>query len=147
MKRYVLLLSVVLGVFSFSVVSASNKEKVGPVKIGAAQMKSLIYDYVANPDQWVYKGDKPCIIDFYADWCGPCRLVAPILDDLADVYKDRIVVYKVDVDREKEIAAIFGIRSIPALLFVPVGGQPKMNEGALPKDVFIEQIETFLLAK
>lgn len=93
------------------------------------------------------KGDKPCIIDFYADWCGPCKQVAPILRDLAILYKNDIVVYKVNVDKEKELAAAFGIQSIPTFLFIPKEGQPQISMGALPREEFVKQIDTFLLKK
>lgn len=106
-----------------------------------------VFDYEKNPETWLYKGEKPCIIDFYADWCAPCRLVAPILRDLAVQYKNDIIVYKVDVDKEKELAAAFGIQGIPAILFVPQKGTPQMAQGALPKAEFVKQIDGFLLGK
>ena len=98
-------------------------------------------------NEMVYEGDKPCIIDFYADWCGPCKQVAPILRDLAILYKNDIVVYKVNVDKEKELAAAFGIQSIPTFLFIPKEGQPQISMGALPREEFVKQIDTFLLKK
>ena len=101
----------------------------------------------ANPDQWIYLGDKPCIIDFYADWCGPCKMIAPILEELANEYEDEIYIYKVDTEAEQQLAAEFGIRSIPSLLFVPMGEAPQMAQGALPKDAFKQAIEEVLLKK
>ncbi len=96
---------------------------------------SKVFDFEHN-QEWKYNGDKPCIIDFYADWCGPCKMVAPILEELAEEYKGDLNVYKVDTEAEQELAAVFGIRSIPSLLFVPMNGQPQMAMGALPKDSF-----------
>jgi thioredoxin len=106
-----------------------------------------VFNYEKNPDRWVYEGDKPCIIDFYADWCGPCKKVSPILRDLAILYKNDIIVYKVDVDTETELAAAFGIRSIPTLLFIPREGEPQIAQGALPREVLVEQIDNYLLGK
>jgi thioredoxin 1 len=94
-----------------------------------------VFNYEENKD-WKFEGSKPCIIDFYADWCGPCKIVAPILEELASEYNGRINVFKVDTEKEQELAAAFGIRSIPSLLFVPKDGQPQMAMGALPKESF-----------
>ena len=93
------------------------------------------------------KADKPAIIDFYADWCGPCKKVSPILEELAAQYKDDIVIYKINVDNEKELASAFGIQSIPTLLFIPKTGKPQIAQGALSKEQFVEQIDNFLLKK
>ena len=115
------------------------------VVLTKADFLAKVYNYEKNPDQWVYEGDKPCIIDFYADWCGPCKQVAPILRDLAILYKKDIVVYKINVDQEQELAAAFGIQSIPTFLFIPKEGKPKMSMGALPRETFVQQIDEFLL--
>ena len=101
--------------------------------------KEKVFDYVANKD-WKYEGSVPCMIDFYADWCGPCKTVAPILEELQETYGDKIQVYKVNVDEQQELGGAFGIQSIPSLLFVPMEGQPQMALGALPKDAFIKGI-------
>lgn len=106
-----------------------------------------VYNYEKNPETWVYEGDKPCIIDFYADWCGPCKKVAPILEEMAEKYKDRIVVYKIDVDKETDLAKTFGITSIPTILFVPMKGKPQLVQGAMPRAEVIKQIDTYLLNK
>ena len=92
-----------------------------------------------------YLGDKPAIVDFYASWCGPCRMVGPVLEELAEEYKDRIVIYKVNTEREPDLAAAFGIRSIPSILFIPKGGRPQMLQGAMPKQAFRQAIEEYLL--
>ena len=89
------------------------------------------------------EGNKPAIIDFYADWCGPCKKVSPILKELAAQYKDDIVIYKINVDNEKELASAFGIQSIPTLLFIPKTGKPQIAQGALSKEQFVEQIDNF----
>jgi thioredoxin len=107
------------------------------------EFKDLVFDYEHN-QEWKYKGDKPCIIDFYADWCAPCRMVAPILEELSKEYKDKLYIYKVNTDEEQELAMVFGIRSIPSLLFVPKDGQPQMAMGALPKETFIRAIDEVL---
>ncbi len=103
-----------------------------------------VFDY-ENNKEWKFEGDLPCIIDFYADWCGPCKAVAPILDELAKEYEGKIRIYKIDTEKEKELAAAFGIRSIPSMLFVPKDGKPQMSQGALPKQSLIEAIESVLL--
>ncbi len=94
-----------------------------------------VFNFEENKD-WKFEGEKPCVIDFYADWCGPCRAVAPILEELSVEYDGKLNIYKIDTEAEKELAAIFGIRSIPSLLFVPVGKEPQMAMGALPKESF-----------
>ena len=105
-----------------------------------------IHDYV-NHKEWKYLGDLPCIIDFYADWCGPCRLVAPVLEELAEEYKDKVNIYKVNTEDQQELASAFGIRSIPSILFCPQNDQPQMSAGALSKDQFKEVIEDVLIGK
>ncbi|MDF1560798.1 MAG: thioredoxin [Bacteroidales bacterium] len=94
-----------------------------------------VFNYEQNKE-WKYSGDKPCIIDFYADWCGPCKMVAPVIEELAKEYEGKLYVYKIDTEAEQELASVFGIRSIPSLLFVPLEGQPQMAMGALPKESF-----------
>lgn len=106
-----------------------------------------VANYEENPTEWKYLGDKPAIIDFYASWCGPCKSIAPILEELAAEYADDIYIYKVDTEVEEELAAAFSIRSIPALLFVPMQGAPQMAQGAMPKSSFKEAIENVLLVK
>jgi thioredoxin 1 len=91
-----------------------------------------IFDF-ENNQEWAYKGELPSIIDFYADWCAPCRIVAPILDEISAEYAGKVNVYKINTEKEQELAAIFGIRSIPSILFIPKDGKPQMAVGALPK--------------
>ncbi len=103
----------------------------------AADFKTKIFDYDKEQD-WKYTGALPCVIDFYADWCGPCKMVAPILEELTTEYKGRIEIYKVNTEIEEELASVFGIKSIPSILFVPVTGMPQMSSGALPKTGFVQ---------
>ena len=102
--------------------------------INANYMREHIYDFEAHPDTFVYKGDKPAIIDFYADWCRPCRQLAPKLQEVADRYADQLVVYKVNVDENPQLAALFGVQSIPMVLFVPLNDLPYKSLGDLPMD-------------
>lgn len=99
-----------------------------------------IFDY-EKETEWKYKGSKPAVIDFYADWCAPCRMVAPVIEELNKEYGDKIDFYKIDTEAEQELSAVFGIRSIPSLLFIPVEGQPQMAMGAMPKDGFKHAFE------
>lgn len=103
-----------------------------------------VFNYEENKE-WKFEGELPCLIDFYADWCGPCKMVAPILEELSKEYEGKINIYKVDTEAEQELAAAFGIRSIPSMLFCPQDGQPQMAQGALPKDSLKEAIENVLL--
>ncbi len=107
--------------------------------LNEADFKSKVFNYDASKD-WKFEGDKPCIIDFYADWCQPCKMVAPILDELAKEYDGKVDIYKIDTEVEKNLAGMFGVQSIPSLLFVPKDGQPQMAQGALPKETFKKAI-------
>ena len=102
-----------------------------------------IFNYELNKE-WKFEGEKPCIIDFYADWCGPCKMVAPVLEELAKDFDGKINVFKVDTEEEQELASVFGIRSIPSFLFVPAKGQPQMAMGALPKETFVKAFKDVL---
>ena len=116
------------------------------IKLTADKFKEDIFDYTTERE-WKYKGELPAIIDFYADWCGPCKMVAPILEELSEDYKDQLNIYKVDTEVEQELSAVFQIRSIPSLLFIPKGGQPMMQPGALPKSAFKQVIEKELITE
>lgn len=105
--------------------------------------KEKVFNWEENKD-WKYEGSVPCLIDFYADWCGPCKMIAPVLEELQKEYGDSLIIYKVDTEQERELAGMFGIQSIPSLLFVPVEGQPQMAMGALPKATFEKAISDVL---
>ncbi|MBS1733496.1 MAG: thiol reductase thioredoxin [Bacteroidetes bacterium] len=113
--------------------------------ITTEEFKSKIFDYV-NEKDWKSKSSLPILVDFYADWCAPCRMVAPILEELAEIYKDKVVIYKVNTESEPELAAVFGIQSIPSFLFIPVEKDPFIQPGAFPKNVFREIIDEHLLS-
>ncbi|MCX7696490.1 MAG: thioredoxin [Bacteroidales bacterium] len=110
----------------------------------AETFKQKVFNYDSN-SEWKFEGDLPCIVDFYADWCAPCRMVSPILEELAKEYEGKIRIYKVNTEEQQELAYVFGIQSIPSLLFCPKDGDPQIAVGALPKQTFIEVIESFLL--
>lgn len=112
-----------------------------------AEFISNVADFENNPTEWKFLGSRPAIIDFYATWCGPCKMLAPVLDEIAAEYADKIDVYKVNVEEEEELAAIFGIRSVPSLLFVPMDGAPQMAQGALPKNALKDAIGSVLLGE
>ncbi|HEX5169935.1 MAG TPA: thioredoxin [Cyclobacteriaceae bacterium] len=116
------------------------------IRLKTEDFKEKVFDY-ANEKEWNYKGTLPAIIDFYADWCGPCKMVAPVLEELAKEYEGKLVIYKVDTEAEQELAAVFGIRSIPTFLFIPAKGQPAMQPGALPKHAFKQVIEEHLIGE
>jgi thioredoxin 1 len=106
--------------------------------------KQKVFNYDINKE-WKYEGELPAIIDFYADWCGPCKMVAPVLEELSGEYKGKLNIYKIDTEKEQELSAAFGIRSIPSLLFIPKEGQPQMALGAIPKETFVKIINDVLL--
>ncbi len=105
--------------------------------------KEKVFNFEENKD-WKYEGSVPCMIDFYADWCGPCKMVAPVLEELQKEYGDKLVIYKVNTEEQQQLAGMFGIQSIPSLLFVPTDGQPQMAMGALPKPTFEKAIADVL---
>ncbi len=105
--------------------------------------KEKVFNFETNKE-WKYEGKVPAIIDFYANWCGPCKMVAPILEELQSEYGDKLTIYKVNTEEQQELAGLFGIQSIPSLLFIPLDGQPQMAMGALPKDTFQSAIADVL---
>ncbi len=115
------------------------------IQLTTAEFKNKVFDYTTEKE-WNYKGELPAIIDFYADWCGPCKMVAPVLEELATEYEGKLLIYKVDTEVEQELSAVFGIRSIPTFLFIPVNDQPMVQPGALPKNAFKQIIDEHLLA-
>lgn len=159
MKKVLILLAVWAATVSCAQAQESkkNNKKTNSTEQSDKKMKTIpmtkalflekVANFETNPNEWKYLGDKPALIDFYATWCGPCKQVAPILEELAAEYGDRIVIYKVDTDKERDLAAAFGIRSIPSLLFVPMEGQPQMAQGAMSKTDFKKIIDDVLLKK
>ena len=125
----------------------TKKKKMGTIHLTKEEFLTKVMDFENNPTEWKYLGDKPAIIDFYASWCGPCKMIAPVLAELAAEYDGKIYIYKIDTEAEQELAAAFNIRSIPSILFVPMVGQPQMAQGAMPKASFKEAIESVLLVK
>ena len=114
------------------------------IQLTTQDFKDKIFDYEGS-ENWQFKGSKPAIIDFYADWCGPCKAVAPVLEELSKEYEGKVVIYKIDTDKEAELSALFGIQSIPTFLFIPMEGAPMMQKGAIPKNAFTQVIEERLL--
>lgn len=110
-----------------------------------SDFKKKVMDYEKHPEEWVFVGSRPAIIDFYATWCRPCKMTAPVVEELAKDYQGKIDFYKVDIDKEQELATIFGIQSIPTFLFIPVKGQPTAQMGAMEKEDFEKIIKQVLL--
>ena len=125
--------------------SKEDKNSGEVITLTTQEFKTKIFNYEKNTDEWVYEGTKPAIIDFYADWCGPCKRLAPIMSELAKEYEGKVLIYKIDIDKEKELATFFGIRSIPSLLFIPAKGTPQMAQGLIPKKELAKTIDSFLL--
>ena len=142
------ILSLMLAACETKAINNGKKEnKMKTIELTKADFLKKIVDYEKNPEEWIYLGDKPAIIDFYASWCGPCKMVAPVLEELAAEYDGQIYVYKVNTEQEQELAALFNIRSIPSFLFIPMNDKPHMAMGAMPKSSFKEAIDGVLLKK
>ena len=142
------ILSLMLAACETKAINNGKKEnKMKTIELTKADFLKKIVDYEKNPEEWIYLGDKPAIIDFYASWCGPCKMVAPVLEELAAEYDGQIYVYKVNTEQEQELAALFNIRSIPSFLFIPMNDEPQMAMGAMPKSSFKEAIDGVLLKK
>ena len=114
------------------------------VALTTESFKEKVFNFEENTEEWVYEGDKPAIVDFWAEWCGPCKMVGPILEELSEEYQGKIDIFKVNVDENPELSQAFGIQSIPSLLFIPMNEQPQMAMGALPKQTFKEAINETL---
>lgn len=125
----------------------TDEEQGKVIRMNKEMFVDDVFDYTTGSTDWKYKGEKPAVIDFYATWCGPCRMISPILKSLAKEYKDQIVVYKVDTDKEKELSATMGIQSLPTVVFIPKIGQPQIIVGAADKATFKRAIEEVLLKK
>ena len=125
----------------------NQSEDPAVIQMNKQMFLDKVFDYTSGATEWNYKGEKPAVIDFYATWCGPCRMVAPILKDLAKEYGDSIVIYKVDTDREKELSGAMGIQSLPTIVFIPKSGQPQVIIGAADKATVRRAIDEVLLNK
>lgn len=150
MKRFFASLIVLCALLSTSCAQTSKEEKnekASVVQMNKQMFLDKVFDYTTGATEWKYQGDKPAVIDFYATWCGPCRMVAPILKDLAKEYGDSIVIYKVDTDKEKELSMAMGIQSLPTIVFIPSAGQPQIIVGAADKATFRRAIDEVLLNK
>lgn len=152
MKKIFLIL--ITGLFAFTATNAQDKDNSTPVTSSSktevmhltkAEFLKLVVDYEKNPNTWNYLGNKPAIVDFYADWCGPCKIISPILDELSKEYKGKIIVYKVNTDKEQDVARAFKIQSIPTLVFIPLKGNPQVTLGAQTKTDLKKNIDEFLL--
>ena len=124
---------------------AASKSDAKPEHLTYETFLEKVWNFEKNPQKWVYEGDVPCVIDFYADWCGPCKRVAPIMEELAKKYDGKLKVYKINVDKERKLASAFQIRSIPTVLFVPKEGKPMMQVGALQRDDYFKVVKEQLL--
>lgn len=124
---------------------SNNKEKTYAISLTKEEFRKKVVDYTANPEEWLFIADKPVIIDFWAEWCVYCRRLAPVLEKLAQEYDGEIYVYKVNTEEEREVAAAFGIRSLPTLLFIPLNKDPQVVQGAIPKKELKKVIDEFLL--
>lgn len=135
--------------FAFLSVSCAQnqKEENAVIPMDKQMFIDKVFDYTTGATEWKYKGEKPAVIDFYANWCGPCRMIAPILKDLAKEYGDSIVIYKIDTDKEKELSGAMGIQSLPTIVFIPKYGQPQVIIGAADKATFRRAIDEVLLNK
>ncbi len=121
-----------------------NRNIMPTIQLTTQGFKEKIFDFDTEKE-WKYQGNLPAIIDFYADWCGPCKMVAPVLEELSDEYEGKLLIYKIDTEAEQQLSAALGIRSIPTFIFIPAEGEPSMQPGALPKNVFKQIIEEHLL--
>lgn len=116
-----------------------------PIFLTYETFKEKVWNFEQNPQNWVYEGELPSVIDFYADWCAPCRKIAPIMEKLAKEYEGKLIIYKIDVDNEQKLAAVFQVQSIPSVLFTPVDGQPMMQAGALTEEMYRQIIDEQLI--
>lgn len=158
MKKLIISVFIVSSAIFCSCKNADNKKEVATetpsnkfdnegkvITLTKTAFIELVMDYEKNPQNWIFKGEKPCVIDFYADWCRPCKMVAPIMEELAMDYKGKVNIYKVNVDNEKELAGLFGIQSIPSILFCPKVGNPQIQAGAMTKEQYKNIFDEFLM--
>lgn len=144
MKKAFLIALMIIAV-GFTANAQSKNETSKVTHLTYKEFIKKVWDFEKNPSDFVYKGKLPAIIDFYADWCGPCRMTAPVLEKIANEYDGKLLVYKINTEQERDLASIFQIRSIPALLFIPMEGQPMMQVGAMNEAQFKEVINNRLI--
>ena len=144
MKKTILIAIAILA-FGFTANAQEKKEKSKVKHLTYNEFLKKVWDFEKNPNTFIYKGELPAIIDFYADWCGPCRRVAPIMEKLAEEYDGKLLVYKVNTDQERGLSAAFQVKSIPMVLFIPLEGQPMMQVGALPEEGYRKVVEEQLI--
>lgn len=137
-------MALLLTMMSSRAIAQKNKS-MKTMHLNQKEFLEKVYNYNESPNELIYKGDKPALIDFYATWCGPCKAIAPVLEELAAEYGDQIYIYKIDTDAQQELASYFNIRSIPSLLFIPMEGKPTMMQGAMPKAELKKKIDELLL--
>ena len=130
---------------AFAVNAQENQKETKVKHLTYKEFLSTVWNFESNPNTFIYKGKLPAVIDFYADWCGPCRRVAPIMEKLAEEYDGRLLVYKINVDQEKELSSVFQVKSIPMVLFIPLEGRPSMQVGAMQEEGYRQVIEEQLL--
>ena len=145
MKTIKSIITATLLLVASSFICSTSAQEV--VELNKQQFLEKVWNYETNPEAWKYNGTLPCVIDFNAKWCGPCRQMNPILNDMAAKYAGKVIIYKVNVDKEQELSALFGISSIPAFLFCPVDGDPRGTVGAYPANEFEKLIRTVLLGE
>lgn len=146
MRKIIITLTFIVTVFTAGNAQQKKEQDGTVVHLTSEQFKKMVFDY-QNSKEWKYLGNKPAIIDFYADWCAPCRIMSPRLDEVARQYAGKLIVYKVNTDKEQQLAANLGIQSLPTLLFIPMKGKPQGSIGALPKESLIKVVNEVLLIK
>lgn len=144
MKKTILIAIAILA-FGFTASAQEKKEESKVKHLTYNEFLKKVWDFEKNPNTFIYKGELPAVVDFYADWCGPCRRVAPIMEKLAEEYDGKLLVYKVNTDQERGLSAAFQVKSIPMVLFIPLEGQPAMQVGALPEEGYRKVIEEQLI--
>jgi thioredoxin 1 len=150
-KKFLIFTASLVALFSCVNGVESNKgkttESMKTIELTKGDFLEKVMNYETNPNEWKFLGDKPAIVDFYASWCGPCKMVAPILEELAKEYEGKIDIYKVNTEKEMELSTTFGIRSIPSILFIPKEGEPHMIQGAMSKIDFVKVIDKIIYNK
>ena len=143
--RKTILIALAVIAFSISATAQEKKEESKVKHLTYKEFLDKVWDFEKDPNTFIYKGELPAIVDFYADWCGPCRRVAPIMEKLAEEYDGKLLVYKVNTDQERGLASAFQVKSIPMVLFIPMEGQPMMQVGALPEEGYRKVVKEQLI--